>query len=106
MDSMSSRPTGYFHKYIKGSNGKVRGIFHNSGADWQEQRRFALSTLRDFGFGKKSMDTIIHEEAELLIRSLLENSCDGDKTISISGHNLNVAVVNVLWQIIASKRFG
>ena len=106
MDSMSSRPTGYFHKYIKGSNGKVCGIAHNSGADWQEQRRFALSTLRGFGFGKKSMDTIIHEETQLLIRSLLENSCDGDKTISISGQNLNVAVVNVLWQIIASKRFG
>ena len=52
-DSLSSRPTEYHHKYVRGTNGTVRGIIHNSGAVWQDQRRFALSTLRDFGFGKK-----------------------------------------------------
>ena len=52
-DSLSSRPTEYFHKYVRGTNGVVRGIIHNSGAVWQEQRRFALRALRDFGFGKK-----------------------------------------------------
>ena len=52
-DSLSSRPTEYYHKYVRGTNGTVRGIIHNSGAVWQDQRRFALSTLRDFGFGKK-----------------------------------------------------
>ena len=52
-DSLSSRPTEYFHKYVRGTNGVVRGIIHNSGAVWQEQRRFALRAFRDFGFGKK-----------------------------------------------------
>ena len=85
----------------------MRGIIHNSGTVWQEQRRFALRALRDFGFGKKGVDGIIQEEAELLIRTLLEDSSaspDGG-TIPISAQKLNVPVVNVLWQIVASKRF-
>ena len=46
------------------------------------------------------MDGIIQEEAELLIRTLLEdsNSVDGG-TIAVSGQKLNVPVVNVLWQV-------
>ena len=102
----------------------MRGIVHQSGAVWQEQRRFALTTLRDFGFGKKvkivsqylimssnsvrckqGIDGIIQEEAELLIRSFLDESARSKGTISMSGQNLNVAVVNVLWQMVASKRF-
>ena len=74
---------------------------------WQEQRRFALRALRDFGFGKKGIDGIIQEEAELLIQMLLEDSSASPErgTILISGQKLNVPVVNVLWQIVASKRF-
>ena len=90
----------------KGTNGTVRGIIHTSGAVWREQRRFMLGALRDLGFGKRSMDVVIQEEAELLIRHLLDESCDGDKTIAISGRSLDMAVVNVLWQIVDSKRFG
>ena len=89
----------------QGTDGTVRGITYTSGAVWREQRRFTLGALRDLGFGKRSMDIIIQEEAELLIRNLLDESCDGDKTISISGRSLDMAVVNVLWQIVASKRF-
>ena len=88
----------------QGTNDTVRGIAYTSGAVWREQRRFTLGALRDLGFGKRSMDIIIQEEAELLIRNLLHESCDGDKTISISGRGLDMAVVNVLWQIVASTR--
>ncbi|XP_026669976.1 methyl farnesoate epoxidase-like isoform X2 [Ceratina calcarata] len=34
---------------------------------WVEQRRFVLKHLRDFGFGRKSMATIIEEEAQSLV---------------------------------------
>ena len=54
----------------------------------------------------KGVDGIIQEEAELLIRTLLEDSSSSEGgTILISGQKLNVPVVNVLWQIVASKRF-
>ena len=32
------------------------------GDEWKEQRRFAIRHLRDFGFGKSSMEDIIREE--------------------------------------------
>ena len=54
---------------------------------------------------KQGIDGIIQEEAELLIRSFLDESARSKGTISMSGQNLNVAVVNVLWQMVASKRF-
>jgi hypothetical protein len=39
-----------------------------------EQRRFTLRHLRDFGFGKKSLEGIILDEAEVLIKKLQNNN--------------------------------
>ncbi len=41
------------------SNGDLTGIFFSNGKEWQEQRRFALKNLRDFGFGKLSMEELV-----------------------------------------------
>ncbi|XP_075544608.1 cytochrome P450 2A4-like [Dermacentor variabilis] len=45
---------------------KVTGITGLNGNAWLENRRFCLHVLRDFGFGKKSMEEHIREEAEYL----------------------------------------
>ena len=41
------------------------GIVFTHGKQWTEQRRFALKTLRDFGFGKSAMENIILDEVKL-----------------------------------------
>jgi hypothetical protein len=43
------------------------GLSFNEGESWSEQRRFALRTLRDFGFGKTSMEVGVVEEAAELV---------------------------------------
>uniref|UniRef100_A0A8C5D655 Cytochrome P450 2J6-like n=1 Tax=Gouania willdenowi TaxID=441366 RepID=A0A8C5D655_GOUWI len=39
-----------------------RGVVFSSGHTWKQQRRFCLSTLRHFGFGKKSLEQVILDE--------------------------------------------
>lgn len=48
------------------------GIVNTNGPGWKEHRRFALSTLKDFGMGKSKIEGKIHSEAALL-REEFEN---------------------------------
>jgi hypothetical protein len=48
----------------------LTGFFFTDGPFWVEQRRFSLRHLRDLGFGKKSLEGIIIDEAEELIKRL------------------------------------
>ena len=40
----------------------ISGIICASGTPWKEVRRFVLRNLRDFGFGKSSMEEMFHTE--------------------------------------------
>jgi hypothetical protein len=72
------------------------------GEEWKEQRRFALKHLRDFGFGKGSMEEIIREEFTQLSDKL--STCNG-KEID-SDQLFNLSVINVLWGMVAGKRYN
>ncbi len=79
----------------------VPGIIFSSGQNWVEQRRFALHTLRDLGFGKNSMEHLVAEEVVEFCRYLERN---GGSAVNIS-HDFNIAVLNSLWTILLNERF-
>ncbi|CAG7726561.1 unnamed protein product, partial [Allacma fusca] len=82
-------------------DGVNRGIVFQDGNEWTEQRRFALRHLRDFGFGKNSMESLVMDE---VIEFLGELKADSGKAIS-TRNRFNLAVINALWTITAGQRF-
>uniref|UniRef100_A0A3B5A4V2 Cytochrome P450 2J6-like n=1 Tax=Stegastes partitus TaxID=144197 RepID=A0A3B5A4V2_9TELE len=57
-DSLADRPD--YPLQTERSHGL--GVIFSSGHNWRQQRRFALSTLRYFGIGKKSLEPVILDE--------------------------------------------
>ena len=41
------------------NKGNYTGIMFSQGQEWNEQRRFSLRYLKDFGFGKQPMEELI-----------------------------------------------
>ncbi|XP_055487064.1 cytochrome P450 2K3-like isoform X2 [Leucoraja erinacea] len=55
---------------------KGHGIVFGHGESWKQMRRFTMSTLRDFGMGKKSIEDKIIEETHFLVKMF--ESYEGD----------------------------
>ena len=50
-------------RVMDGDNeGRPPGVLRSGGNYWKEQRRFMLRNLKDFGFGKSSMESLIQDE--------------------------------------------
>ncbi|XP_004071472.1 cytochrome P450 2K1 [Oryzias latipes] len=80
---------------------KEHGILFANGESWNEMRRFALSTLRDFGMGKRISEQNIIEECRWLIEELEKlQGKPFDNT-----HTISYAVSNVLSGLMFGKRF-
>lgn len=86
-----------FHEIV---GGVKRGLTLAEGQASVEQRRFALRNLRDFGFGKKSMESVIQED----ISELLEIFKKQTGSPFVPHKIFNIAVIKSLWNIIAGER--
>ncbi|KAL2728797.1 putative cytochrome P450 303a1 [Vespula squamosa] len=91
------RPTSIL--YRERTWGKRRGLIVVDGKLWIEQRRFVLRHLRDFGYGRNSMTTIIEEEASKLVEhfeKLLREEHQTDNTNRTSSvcNNHNISINN------------
>ncbi|XP_077308645.1 cytochrome P450 2D6 [Lithobates pipiens] len=68
------------------------------GKSWREQRRFTLSTLRNFGMGKKSLEERVAEEAQYL--------CTEFKSYNGQLFDPHYLIDNAVSNVICSITFG
>ena len=71
-----------------------------NGKEWQEQRRFTLKNLRDLGFGKTSMESLIQEDIEKCI-DLLRKEVGKPTQLDLK---LNIAIINALWKLLTGEK--
>ncbi|XP_054274087.1 probable cytochrome P450 303a1 [Macrosteles quadrilineatus] len=105
-EDFDGRPHGPF--YETRTWGVRRGLILTDEEFWQEQKRFVLRHLREFGFGRKTMAGLTEDEAAALVESF-------EKRIAKSGKNgilvemsnaFNVCVLNTLWSMLAGIRYN
>ncbi|KAF4092605.1 hypothetical protein AMELA_G00022850 [Ameiurus melas] len=80
---------------------KGYGILFSNGENWKEMRRFSLTSLRDFGMGKKMSEEKIIEETHYL-REVIEEFQGNPFDTS---QPLNYATSNVISAIVYGSRF-
>ncbi|XP_072561261.1 cytochrome P450 2K1-like isoform X2 [Paramormyrops kingsleyae] len=80
---------------------KEHGIVFANGNSWKEMRRFALSTLRDFGMGKRGIEDKIIEE----IHYMTEVFADFTGKPFDTSEALNHSVSNIISSIVYGNRF-
>ncbi|XP_074847490.1 cytochrome P450 2K6-like isoform X2 [Carettochelys insculpta] len=85
-----------FEKVIKG-----RGVVFAHGENWKVMRRFTLTTLRDFGMGRRKIEDKILEECAYLIKDFEAQKGNPFDTVKM----MNVAVSNVIVSVIFGHRF-
>ncbi|XP_009695740.1 PREDICTED: cytochrome P450 2C9-like isoform X2 [Cariama cristata] len=77
------------------------GIIFSNNNEWLQVRRFALSTLRNFGMGKRSIEERIQEETDYLLEEIKKTKGTSfDPTFMLS-----CAVSNVICSIVFGKRY-
>lgn len=100
-EALNKRDISDWEKVMKMMNGKIRGIASTEGEDWVKQRRFGLKTLRDLGFGRRTVEEIVDIEIEEIVTKLGSHSGQDYRL----GSDFNIPVINVLWQLVAGYRF-
>ncbi|XP_056379789.1 cytochrome P450 2D15-like [Hyla sarda] len=99
-EDIADRPRFPIYEKV-GCAGETKGIvLARYGSSWKEQRRFTLSTLRNFGMGKRSLEERVAEEARCLCSAFKAQKDQFDPHFLI-----NNAVANVICSISFGDRF-
>nr|XP_056712809.1 cytochrome P450 2K1-like [Euleptes europaea] len=77
------------------------GVIFSHGENWKVMRRFTLTTLRDYGMGKRTIEDKIVEECHFLIHKFESYQGKPFETTEI----MNAAVANVIVSILLGQRF-
>ncbi|XP_077147781.1 cytochrome P450 2K1-like isoform X2 [Ranitomeya variabilis] len=77
------------------------GVLFSHGENWKVMRRFTISTLRDLGMGRKTVENQINEECDFLIKKF--KSYGGKPFVNTK--MMNAAVANIIVSILLGHRF-
>ncbi|KAK3596388.1 hypothetical protein CHS0354_036938 [Potamilus streckersoni] len=94
----SDRPDSLVTNFI----GEKQGLVSSSGELWKEHRKFALTTLRNFGFGKTSLEGKIQTEVSIL---LSEIATQHEQPFNIK-HIVQTSVSNVINAMAFGEHFN
>ncbi|XP_004620834.2 cytochrome P450 2B11-like [Sorex araneus] len=78
------------------------GLVFSNGERWKVLRQFALTTMRDFGMGKRSVEERIQEEAQYLVEELRNTK----GTLQDPKFFFQASVANVICSIVFGERFS
>lgn len=104
-EDMDGRPTGPF--FETRTWGLRRGILLVDELFWQEQRRFIMRHLKEFGFARRGMVEMIQNEAEHLLddfRGLVQKG-NGQAMVEMRDA-FSLYVLNTLWMMMAGIRYN
>ena len=76
------------------------GVIIQNGDTWRQMRRLAVSSMRDFGVGRKSIEARIQEELEALAADVDAR----DEQSFQFGSSFNKAVLNVICNVLFGRR--
>ncbi|XP_064203283.1 cytochrome P450 2K1-like [Anguilla rostrata] len=82
-------------------NFQGKGILFGVGESWKTMRRFTLSTLRDFGMGRSTIEDRIIDEAQLLLEVFAQHQ---GKPFDVTTP-MNSAVSNIICVLVFGNRF-
>jgi len=77
------------------------GVVRSQGESWEQLRRFTLRQLRDFGFGKSSMESMIMDEVNVILRWM---KSQGKNSVGDIKDKMSLAVVSSLWTIMSNEK--
>uniref|UniRef100_A0A3Q1HUS8 Cytochrome P450 2K1-like n=1 Tax=Anabas testudineus TaxID=64144 RepID=A0A3Q1HUS8_ANATE len=78
------------------------GIMFANGDSWKEMRRFTLSTLRDFGMGKRLAEERIIDECHHLVKEFKEHE---GMELKVNFSKLYFATSNIITAIVYGHRY-
>ena len=98
-EEFSGRLHNYTTQWARSLGGKNLGVALTDGAFYNRQKLFLVKQLKQFGFGKTSLETVIVDQANSMASYLEENA--GKQVIK--KEVFATPVLNILWSMMAGQ---